>query len=81
MSVMTAVIYGNIFDGQHRIGLFAGKNCQSAYISSTYKCGMTNDQTNCETTTRIYDLLTISAAILMSRASLTLSSFTPITGT
>jgi hypothetical protein len=51
MSVLTTAIYGNVYDVYHRIGLFAGSNFQTAYISSTWKCGMTNYQTNCETVT------------------------------
>jgi hypothetical protein len=70
MNVMTAVMYGNVLDVYHRIGLFAGTNSQSAYISSTYKCGMTNDQTNCEFPTKKY-LFTVSAASLISQRSLT----------
>jgi hypothetical protein len=80
MSVMTTVMYGDLTDGYRRIGLFAGKNSQSAYISSTVRCGMTNDPTNCEPMTDT-DLITVSAAILMSQASLILSSFAPIIGT
>jgi hypothetical protein len=80
MSVMTTVMYGGYADGDQRIGLFAGKNSQSAYISSTVRCSMTNDPTNCEPMT-FSILLKPSASSLMSQASLTLSSFTPITGT
>jgi hypothetical protein len=72
MSVLTTVMYGNFPDGYHRIGLFAGSNSQSAYISSTWKCGMTNDQTNCETATFEY-IPRASATNSKSQASLTLS--------
>jgi hypothetical protein len=80
MSVLTTVMYGNIYDGYHRIGLFAGANSQSAYISSTWKCGMTSEPTNCETGTTTF-LPPVSATITTSQVSLTQSSFTPITAT
>jgi hypothetical protein len=41
--IKTTVMYGNYTDGYHRIGLFAGSNSQSEYISSTWKCGIKSD--------------------------------------
>jgi hypothetical protein len=80
MSVLTTVMYGQFTGDYHRIGLFGGSNSQRAYISSTWKCGMTSDPTNCETLTSTY-IPRASASSSTSQASLTYSSFTPITAT
>ncbi len=66
-------MYGNFYDDYHRIGLFAGSNSQSAYISSTWKCGMTNDQTDCIKTKTVTNVPQARATSSKSQASLTLS--------